>query len=87
MKIKKNVWFGKSDVGIFSEMYVRRFGREARAGRGRLPMALSTETEVTSGVRGGPTRVVPSGAALGATVKGVDLKDLEDAAFAHIMQA
>ena len=50
-------------------------------------MALSTETEVTSGVRGGPTHVVPTGAALGATVKGVDLKDLEDVAFARIMQA
>ena len=50
-------------------------------------MALSTETEVTSGVRGGPTHVAPTGAALGATVKGVDLKDLEDVAFARIMQA
>jgi hypothetical protein len=28
-------------------------------------MALSTETEVTSGVRGGLTHVVPTGAALG----------------------
>ena len=49
-------------------------------------MALSTETEVTSSVRGGPTHVVPTGAALGATVKGVDLRDLEDIAFARIMQ-
>jgi taurine dioxygenase len=38
-------------------------------------MALSTETEVTSGIRGSSTDVVPTGAALGATVKGVDLKD------------
>ena len=50
-------------------------------------MASSTETEVASGVRGGPTHVVPTGAALGATVKGVDLKGLEDVAFARIMQA
>ena len=42
---------------------------------------------MTNGVRGGPTHVVPTGAALGATVKGVDLKDLEDAAFARIVQA
>jgi taurine dioxygenase len=48
-------------------------------------MALSTETEVTSGVCGGPAHVVPTGAALGATVRGVDLKDLEDVAFARIM--
>ena len=50
-------------------------------------MALSTETEVTSGVRGNSAQVVPTGAALGATVKGVDLKDLDDVAFARIMQA
>src|SRR6516164_7938669 len=68
-------------------MHVCRFGREARAGRGRLPMALSTETEVTSGVRGGPTHVVPTGAALGATVKGVDLKDPNDVELARIMHA
>jgi len=50
-------------------------------------MTLDIESEVTSGVRGGPTDVVPTGAALGATVKGVDLKDLDDVAFARIMQA
>ena len=32
-------------------------------------------------------RAVPTGAALGATVKGVDLRDLHDAVFARIMQA
>jgi hypothetical protein len=52
-----------------------RVRRLARAVRRRLPMALSTETEVTSGIRGSSTDVVPTGAALGATVKGVDLKD------------
>jgi taurine dioxygenase len=50
-------------------------------------MALSTETEVTSGVRGGRTHVVPTGAALGATVKGVDLKDPNDVELARIMHA
>src|SRR6476469_5108200 len=68
-------------------MRVRRVGWEAVRCDGRLSMALSTETEVTSGVRGDPTHVVPTGAALGATVKGVDLKDLEEIAFARIMQA
>jgi len=87
MKTKNKSWFGKSNVGIYSEMRVRRFGREARAVRRRLRMILSTETEVTDGVSGGPTHVVPTGAALGATVKGVDLKDLEEVAFARIMQA
>jgi taurine dioxygenase len=31
--------------------------------------------------------VVPTGAALGATVSGVDVRDLDDAAFARVMQA
>jgi taurine dioxygenase len=31
--------------------------------------------------------VIPTGAALGATVRGADLRDLDDAAFARIMQA
>jgi alpha-ketoglutarate-dependent taurine dioxygenase len=31
--------------------------------------------------------VIPTGAALGATVRGVDLRDLDDAAFARVMQA
>src|SRR6516164_11586207 len=66
---------------------MRRFVRDAQALRRRLPMVLNTETEVTRGVRGGPTHVVPTGAALGATVKGVDLKDLEDVVFARVMQA
>ena len=62
-------------------------GSSAFTMRLEVPMTLDSESEVTNGVRGGPTHVVPTGAALGATVKGVDLKDLEDAAFAHIMQA
>ena len=50
-------------------------------------MVLRIQSEVVSGVAGEPIRVVPTGAALGATVKGVDLKDLHDAMFARIMQA
>ena len=50
-------------------------------------MVLRTQSEVMSGVVGEPIRVVPTGAALGATVKGIDLRDLNDAAFARIMQA
>src|SRR5262249_9088386 len=48
------------------------------------PMALGIESE---GVRGEPIRITPTGSALGATIKGVDLRDLHDAAFARIMQA
>jgi taurine dioxygenase len=38
-------------------------------------------------VAGGGVDVIPTGAALGATLSGVDLRDLDDAAFARIMQA
>jgi taurine dioxygenase len=34
-----------------------------------------------------PVEVIPTGAALGAMVKGVDLRDLDEEAFARIMQA
>ena len=34
-----------------------------------------------------PIEVIPTGAALGAMVKGVDLRDLDEGAFARIMQA
>jgi len=47
-------------------------------------MALGIERE---GVRGEPIHVIPTGSALGATVRGVDLRDLHDAAFARIVQA
>ena len=50
-------------------------------------MALSIETEGKRGVRGSSADVVSTGAALGATVKGVDLRDVEEVAFARIMQA
>ena len=50
-------------------------------------MALSTETEAKRGVRGSSIHAVATGAALGATVNGVDLRDLDEVAFARIMQA
>src|SRR5262245_33779700 len=50
-------------------------------------MALGIESEVVSHARGEPIQIIPTGAALGATVKGVDLRDLEDVAFARILQA
>ena len=52
-----------------------------------MPAHHSQPRDLDLPIRDGQTHVVPTGAALGATVKGVDLKDLEDAAFAHIMQA
>jgi taurine dioxygenase len=50
-------------------------------------MTLSTQT--TSARRGtaGVIDVIPTGAALGAEVTGVDLRDLDDAAFGRLMQA
>jgi taurine dioxygenase len=50
-------------------------------------MVLRIESQAVSGIAGGPIRVVPAGAALGATVEGVDLRDLHDTVFAGIMQA
>ncbi len=35
----------------------------------------------------GALQVIPTGVALGATVSGVDLRDIDEAAFARIMQA
>ncbi len=50
-------------------------------------MALSIETEGKRDVRGSSAQMVATGAALGATVKGVDLRDIDDVTFARIMQA
>src|SRR5882757_9526139 len=52
-----------------------------------MPAHHSQPRDLDLPIRGGPTHVVPTGAALGAMVKGVDLKDLDDVAFARIMQA
>jgi taurine dioxygenase len=49
-------------------------------------MTSGIESEVVTRVRGEPIQIIPTGAALGATVKGVALSDLDDAAFARIMQ-
>jgi taurine dioxygenase len=50
-------------------------------------MALSVESEVARGVRSGPIDVIPTGAALGAEVRGVDLRDLDASRFAALKRA
>ena len=49
-------------------------------------MTLSTQTASTHGVSASAVDVIPTGAALGAEVRGVDLRDLDEAAFADVMQ-
>jgi taurine dioxygenase len=52
-------------------------------------MTMTTAQEMATRERGtaAALEVIPTGAALGATVNGVDLKDLSEATFARIMQA
>jgi alpha-ketoglutarate-dependent taurine dioxygenase len=50
-------------------------------------MGLSVESEVVRGVRSEPINVVPTGAALGAEVRGVDLRDIDAAQFSAIERA
>jgi taurine dioxygenase len=50
-------------------------------------MTLSAETVSTRPVATSAVDVIPTGAALGAEVRGVDLKDLNEPAFARVMQA
>jgi taurine dioxygenase len=50
-------------------------------------MALGIESEARSGARGAPIEVIPTGAALGAEVRGVDLKSLDDAEFDALERA
>jgi taurine dioxygenase len=50
-------------------------------------MGLSVESEVARGVRGEPINVIPTGAALGAEVRGVDLRDVDGAQFTAIERA
>src|SRR5712671_3316675 len=52
-----------------------------------VPMVLSVESEVAPGVHGDPIDVISTGAALGAEVRGIDLRGLDDAAFGRLMQA
>ena len=50
-------------------------------------MASGIENDAVNRVRGEPIQIIPTGAALSAMVKGVDLRDLDDVAFTRIMQA
>jgi alpha-ketoglutarate-dependent taurine dioxygenase len=50
-------------------------------------MTLSAEPTPVARVPIGPLDVAPSGAALGAEVRGVDLRHIDDAAFAQLMDA
>jgi taurine dioxygenase len=50
-------------------------------------MTLSAQTTSARVVAADAIEVIPTGAALGAEVRGVDLKDLDEAAFARVMQA
>jgi taurine dioxygenase len=50
-------------------------------------MVSSVESEVARDVRREPIDVVPTGAALGAEVRGVDLKDLDGSRFAALKRA
>jgi taurine dioxygenase len=49
-------------------------------------MTLSTQTASTHAVSAGSVDVIPTGAALGAEVRGVDLRDMDEAAFGDVMQ-
>src|SRR5262247_2038641 len=48
-----------------------------------LTVAVTSQRHATAGA----IEVIPTGRALGAEVRGVDLKDLDEAAFARLMQA
>jgi taurine dioxygenase len=50
-------------------------------------MALSVESDVARGSRAKPIDVTPTKAALGAEVRGVDLKELDDIQFGALKQA
>jgi taurine dioxygenase len=49
-------------------------------------MTLSVQTTSTRSIAG-TLEVIPTGAALGAEIRGVDLRDLDDAVFARVMRA
>ena len=50
-------------------------------------MTLDIDSEVAHGVRGQPIHVVPTGAALGAEVHGINLKSFDDLEFATLKRA
>jgi taurine dioxygenase len=52
-----------------------------------VPMVLSVESEVARDARGEPIDVISTGAALGAEVRGIDLRDLDASQFAALERA
>jgi taurine dioxygenase len=50
-------------------------------------MAIGSESKVARSVRSGPIHVIPTGAALGAEVGGVDLKNLDELQFSALKRA
>ncbi len=52
-----------------------------------VPMVLSVESEVSRDISGRPIDVISTGAALGAEIRGVDLKDLDELQFAALKRA
>src|SRR3954469_19681391 len=52
-----------------------------------VPMVLSVETEHAGDARGEPIDVIPTGAALGAELRGIDLRNLDAAQFAALKRA
>jgi taurine dioxygenase len=50
-------------------------------------MTLSAQTTSARLAAANAVDVIPTGAALGAEVRGVDLRDLNEAAFVRVMQA
>jgi taurine dioxygenase len=52
-----------------------------------VPMVLSVESEVARDARGQPIDVISTGAALGAEVRGIDLRDLDASQFAALERA
>src|SRR5260370_39428876 len=53
----------------------------------RVAMALSVERDVAPDVGGEPIDVIPTGAALGAEIRGIDLKNLDVSQFAAFKRA
>src|SRR6266568_7185799 len=50
-------------------------------------MTLSAETASIRRMTAGAVEVIPTGAVLGAEVRGVDLRNLDDGAFARVIEA
>jgi taurine dioxygenase len=52
-----------------------------------MPMVLSAQSEAAREVGAAPLNVIPTGAALGAEVRGIDLRDVGEAQFAALERA